>query len=76
MPVIAEINGYRLRYLDGVRDLVLEVWPARGAARTRARRALGHALEFSTWQSLVRRQGCTNGQAAALMLDLVRAATR
>jgi AcrR family transcriptional regulator len=74
MPVIAELNGDRVRYLEEVRDLVVEAWPGRGAARTRVGRAVGHALEFGTWRSLVRRQGCTSEEAIALMLGLARAA--
>jgi AcrR family transcriptional regulator len=74
MPVIAEINGYRVRYLEEVRDLVLDAWPMRGAARKRLRRAVGHALDFGTWRSLVRRQGCTKEEAVRLMVALVRAA--
>jgi AcrR family transcriptional regulator len=70
MPVIAEINEYRVRYLEEVHDLVLAGRPARRAVR----RAVGHALEFGTWRSLVRRQGCTNEEAVRLMLALVAAA--
>jgi hypothetical protein len=36
--------------------------------------AIGHALEFGTWQSLVRRQGCTAEETVPLMLGLARAA--
>ena len=73
MPVVAEMNAYRVRYLEEIRDLMLAAWPARGAARTRLRRAIGHALEFRTWQSLVRRQGCPRGEAIRLMLTFIRA---
>jgi AcrR family transcriptional regulator len=69
MPVIAEINEYRVRYLGEVRDLLL-----RGrSARARAGRTIGHALEFTTWRSLVRRQGCTTDEAVRLMAALVAA---
>jgi AcrR family transcriptional regulator len=74
MPIVAEMNAYRVRHLEEVRDLLLEAWPERGAARARLRRAIGHTLEFSTWQSLARRQGCRTGEAVELMLALVRAA--
>lgn len=74
MPIVAEMNAYRVRYLAEIRDLLLDDWPVRGAARARLARAIGHALEFSTWQSLVRRQGCRTREAARLMLSLVRAA--
>jgi AcrR family transcriptional regulator len=74
MPIVAEMNAYRVRYLDEIRDLLLEAWPIYGGARARLRRAIGHALEFRTWQSLVRRQGCRTNEAVQLMLTLVRAA--
>jgi hypothetical protein len=74
MPMVAEMNAYRVRYLEEVRDLLLQAWPTRGGARARLRRAIGHALEFRTWQSLVRRQGCRTNEAVELMLAFVRAA--
>jgi len=74
MPIIAELNGDRGRYLEGVGDLLVEAWPARRAARERLRRSIGHALEFGTWRSLVRRQGCTTEEAIRLMVALAGAA--
>ncbi len=74
MPLVAEMNTYRVRYLEEIRDLLLEAWPAGDGARNRLRQAVGHALEFRTWQSLVRRQGCTTAEAVQLMLALARAA--
>ena len=73
MPVVAEMNGYRVSYLEEIRELLVEAWPTRGRARIRLRRAVGHAVEFGTWQSLVRRQGCETSEAAQLMLAFVRA---
>jgi AcrR family transcriptional regulator len=74
MPVVAEMNAYRVRYLEEIRDLLVEAWPVRGRPRARVGRAIGHALEFRTWQSLVRRQGCRTDEAAQLMVALARAA--
>ena len=74
MPIIAELKSYRVRYLEGIRELLLEAWTTRGGARARLRRAIGHALEFGTWQSLVRRQGGRTKEAVQLMLTFVRAA--
>jgi hypothetical protein len=68
------MNTYRVRYLEQIRELLVEAWPARRGARARLRRAIGHALEFLTWQSLVRRQGCRTNEAVQLMLAFVRAA--
>lgn len=73
MPIVAEMNAYRVRYLEEIRDLLLDGWRTRGA-RARLQRAIGHALEFRTWQSLVRRQGCRTSEAVELMLTFVRAA--
>ena len=74
MPLVAELNTYRIRYLEEIRDLLLEAWATRGASRGRLRQAIGHALEFRTWQSLVRRQGCGTGEAVQLMRTFVLAA--
>jgi AcrR family transcriptional regulator len=74
MPLVAEMNAYRIRYLEEIRDLLLEAWTTRGGARARLRRAIGHVLEFRTWQSLVRRQGCRTNEAVQLMLTFVCAA--
>jgi AcrR family transcriptional regulator len=73
MPIVAEMNAYRVRYLDELRDLLLAPWPQRDR-RPRLRQAIGHALEFGTWQSLVRRQGCGTKEAIDLMLAFVGAA--
>jgi AcrR family transcriptional regulator len=76
MPIVAEMNAYRVRYLEEISDLLLEAWTTRGGARARLRRAIGHTLEFRTWQSLVRGQGCRTHEAVQLMLTFVRAAAQ
>ena len=75
VPAMHEVNAIRVRYVEEVRELLLQTWPARGRAKTRLRRALGHAIEFRTWQSLVRGQGCRTEEAVQLMLSFVRAAS-
>ena len=74
MPVVAEMDAYRARYLEETRDLLLEAWSTRGGAKARLRRAIGHALEFRTWQSLVRRQACPTEEAVQLMAAFACAA--
>ena len=73
MPLVAEMNAYRARYLEEVRDLLLQGWAIHRGAKVRLRRAIGHALEFRTWQSLVRRQRCTAREAVRLMVDFAAA---
>lgn len=50
---------------------------ASGFGRSRAvRAAVGHALAFETWRSLVRREGLTTARAARMMGGLVASARR
>lgn len=58
--------------LTAVRDVLVRGRPERGRARRRAEAAIGHALDFATWRSLVREQGLTPDEAADLMAGLVR----
>lgn len=45
-----------------------------GDSHAMVRAAVGHALEFGTWRSLVRRQRLTDAEAIGLMLRLVLSA--
>ena len=54
-------------YLDAAADVLLAGRPERGAARRRARAALGHAVAFETWLSLVRQHGLTSAEAIRLV---------
>ena len=58
-------------YLDVVREVLLRGRPERGKARRRADAAIGHAVAFATWRSLVREQGVTNAEAVELMAGMV-----
>ncbi len=63
-------------YLDAARDELLRGRSLRGAARHRVGAAIGHALAFSTWRSLVTEQGLATGAAVELMCALVAVAQR
>jgi len=58
-------------YLDGARETLLRGRPERGGPRAQVAAAIGHALSFTTWRSLVREQHLGNSQAAELMCRLV-----
>jgi AcrR family transcriptional regulator len=58
-------------YLDEVRRILVRGRPERGKARSRASAAIGHAVTFNTWRSLVREQGLGNAEAVELMAELV-----
>ncbi len=71
MPLVAErFAGYH-GYVAAIRDLMMRGRSVRGRRRDEARAAVGHALAYTTWRSLTREQGLTDGQAAALMCRLV-----
>jgi AcrR family transcriptional regulator len=63
-------------YLDAARDELLRGRRLRGAARRRVAAAIGHALAFSTWRSLVAEQGLAPDAAVDLMRALIASAER
>lgn len=56
-----------LAELERLADGLARGWPRRKSVRA----AIGHAVAFETWRSLVRRQGLTRRQAVDAMLRLV-----
>lgn len=61
-------------YMGAARDVLMQGRRERGQMRMRMRAAIGHALAFETWRSLVREQGLGNAQAAKLVSGFIRAA--
>lgn len=61
-------------YLDAARDTLMAGRRLRGAPRLRTQAALGHAIAFSTWKSLVREQRLPDADAVTLARALVAAA--
>ena len=70
VPANAEVLGEMTAELAALADAVAQGWPRRKSVRA----AIGHALEFETWRSLVRRQGLTRTQAVDAMTRLVESA--
>jgi AcrR family transcriptional regulator len=66
----AERVALRNEALAGATKALGQGWPRRKAVLA----AIGHALEFETWRSLVRRQGLSQAQAVDAMLRLVAGA--
>jgi AcrR family transcriptional regulator len=60
-----------LDYMEEARRTLIVGRRERGRAAQRARAALGHALAFTTWRSLVREQGCTTDDAVEMMCRVV-----
>lgn len=74
VPIVAERFAAFHLYFDGVRDTLLAGRRLRGAAKRRTQAAIGHAIAFTTWKSLVREQGLSDADTVALMRSLVAAA--
>ena len=67
VPMSAASFAEADRATSELADDLARDWPRRKAVRA----AIGHALEFETWRSLVRRQGLSRKQAVDGMLRLV-----
>ena len=74
VPAMASQVQAFLAVLDYARSVIVKGRAERGAARRRVEAAIGHALGFPTWQSLVRAQGLDTPQAVAVMAAMVEAA--
>jgi AcrR family transcriptional regulator len=70
VPAYAFVTERRAAELGEVAGLLARGFPR----RTEVRAAVGHALDFETWRSLVRRQGLTRRRAVDAMVRLVATA--
>lgn len=73
VPLIAERFAAFRGYLATAQETLAAGHGLRGAAAPRRRGAVGHAIAFSTWKSLVREQGVTDTDAVTLLCALVAA---
>ena len=74
VPIVRERFAAFRGYFAAAQDTLMAGRQLRGAAKLRTRAAIGHAIAFSTWRSLVREQGLDDAAAAELMIALVVAA--
>jgi AcrR family transcriptional regulator len=73
-PLVKEmVEKRRLTYLRQARDVLLAGWAAPRTRRPLLRAVLGLAVDFRTWQTLVRREGLDDRTAVALMVRLATA---
>ena len=75
LPLVEEHFAVFRGYLTAARDTLMAGRSLRGRARRRTQAAVGHAVAFSTWKSLVRDEGLTDADAVALIRALVAAAS-
>jgi AcrR family transcriptional regulator len=73
-PLVKEFaEKRRLVYVRQARDVLLTGWPVPRSRRPLLRAVLGLAVDFRTWQTLVRREELDDRIAVALMVRLVAA---
>ncbi len=71
-----EVTVPYLQHWDRARYALVAGWGAEDQRLKRLLAALGHALDFWTWRSLVREQGLTDEEAIELMVGMVRSSMR
>jgi AcrR family transcriptional regulator len=74
LPVLQEVIAPFWDYWQNVGNLLAMGWDAQRPPLLEA--AIRHSLDFGTWQSLVRRQGLSDEEAVALLVELVIVAAR
>jgi AcrR family transcriptional regulator len=74
VPLVQERFAAFRGYVEAARDVLMAGRDLRGAALVRTRAALGHAIAFSTWKSLVQEQQLDVAEAGVLVRALVAAA--
>jgi AcrR family transcriptional regulator len=74
LPIVQERFAAFHAYFQAARDTLMARRKLRGANRLRTQGALGHAIAFQTWKSLVCEQGLSDADAVMLVCALVAAA--
>ena len=71
-PVLREVLTPAFAHWARVREALAAGWPVPEERRALVTAAVGHAVAFSTWRSLVCEQGLDDAQAVEAMAALVR----
>ena len=74
LPIVERHLSAFHGYLQAIEDGLMTGRRLRGRAARQTRAAIGHAVEFSTWRSLVHEQGLEQDDVVALMCLLVEGA--
>jgi len=76
VPALAPHLEALASWFDAAAETVVSGRSEQGDGGRRVRAAVGHALAFETWRSLVREQGLSQAEAIDLMVALVASASR
>ena len=76
VPFVGERFAAFRGFLAAAQETLMAGRDRRGAAARRTRGALGHAVAFSTWKSLVREHRLSDADAVTLLCGLVAASSQ
>ena len=76
MPLVLEIAQPYLQHWERMRYVLATGWGVADERLALLLAALGHALDFQTWRSLVRQQGLGDEQAVEVMVRMVQCTIR
>jgi AcrR family transcriptional regulator len=76
VPIVKRRLSSFHAYVESAGDMLMRGRRLRGGAARRTRAAIGHAVSFTTWRSLVQEQQLEPDEAVALMCCLVEDAGR
>jgi AcrR family transcriptional regulator len=76
VPALEPAMARSAQWFEAATDVLLRNRRQRGARLRKVRAAVGHAIGFASWRSLVREQGLARIEAVELMAALVDAAGR
>ena len=74
VPAMSAVVAAREAWTEAAAATIVRGRPERGGRRRRVEAAVGHAVSFGTWRSLVRGQGLSTPEAVALMSRLIETA--
>jgi AcrR family transcriptional regulator len=75
-PLVRERFAAFRHFMTTARDTLMAGRTLHGARRQHTQAALGHAIAFATWQSLVQEQGLQDIEAGTLLRRFVETASR
>ena len=73
MPLVKDRFAALRQYFAAAQKTLMKGRGLRGGSRRRTKAALGHAVAFASWKSLVREQGLSDADCVALMCALAEA---
>ena len=73
VPILTEVLSRFRGYFAAAHEILMAGRRSRGAIQRRTAAAVGHALAYTTWQSLTQQNQLTDSEAATLMTQLAAA---